>query len=81
MVNPQTLLATVNHIHRAGKARPYAERSGDMFHRMARRATHANALHQAGGWDEADARFREAEEMQAWDQPKYALLYSLRGFQ
>jgi tetratricopeptide (TPR) repeat protein len=58
----------------------YADRSGDAFQRMARRTTHADALHQAGRRDEAEARFREAEQMQAESQPDYALLYSLRGF-
>ena len=44
------------------------------------RATHADALHQAGRRAEAEARFREAEEMQAECQPDYPLLYSLQGF-
>jgi hypothetical protein len=59
----------------------YAERSVDAFQRMVNRTTHADALHQAGLRDEAAARFREAEELQAGDQPEYPLLYSLRGFQ
>ena len=45
------------------------------------RTTHADALHQAGRRAEAEARFREAEEMQAERQPDYPLLYSLQGFQ
>ena len=44
------------------------------------RTTHADALHQAGRRDEAEARFREAEQMQAERQPDYPLLYSLWGF-
>jgi tetratricopeptide (TPR) repeat protein len=59
----------------------YAENSGDAFQRMAMRTTHADALHQAGRRDEAEARFREAEEIQAERQPGYPLLYSLPGFQ
>ncbi|MCU1349127.1 MAG: hypothetical protein JWO56_2157 [Acidobacteria bacterium] len=59
----------------------YADRSGDAFLSMAFRATHAGALHQAGRRDEAEALFREAEQMQAEGQPAYPLLYSLRGFQ
>jgi hypothetical protein len=59
----------------------YAERSGDASQRMFRRATHANALYEAGRRDEAEVRFREVEEMQARNQPEYTLLYSLRGFQ
>ena len=37
----------------------------------------ADALHQAGRRAEAEARFREAEQMQAESQPDYPLLYSL----
>ena len=58
----------------------YADRSGDAFLRMNRYATHADALHQAGRRAEAEARFREAEQMQAERQPDYPLLYSARGF-
>ena len=48
-----------------------AERSGDVFGRMASRTTLADALHQAGRTDEAAARFQEAEEMQRARQPEY----------
>jgi hypothetical protein len=48
---------------------------------MVNRTTHADALHQAGRRSEAEARFREAEQMQAERQPAYPLLYSLPGFQ
>jgi hypothetical protein len=58
----------------------YADRSGDAFQRMGKRSTHADALHQAGRRAEAEARFREAEQIQAEDQPEYPLLYSLQGF-
>jgi hypothetical protein len=58
----------------------YADRSGDAFQRMGKRTTHADALHQAGRRVEAEARFREAEQMQAESQPAYPLLYSVRGF-
>ena len=61
----------------------YAERSGDAFQRLARRAGHAGALHQAGRRDEAAPLFREAEEILAGDQPdppEYPLLYALGGF-
>ncbi|MGZ5460604.1 MAG: hypothetical protein ACXW5J_31020 [Thermoanaerobaculia bacterium] len=64
----------------AGQSVTYADRSGDAFQRMARRTTHADALHQAGRRDEAEARFREAEQVQAEDQPDYPLLYSLPSF-
>jgi hypothetical protein len=59
----------------------FADRSGDAFLRMVTRTTLADALHQQGQREPALARFREAEVMQAEDQPHYLLLYSLRGFQ
>ncbi len=59
----------------------HADRSGDAFRRMASRPTLADALHQAGRRAEAEARFREAEEMQVQLRRKYPLLYSVPGFQ
>jgi tetratricopeptide (TPR) repeat protein len=59
----------------------HADRSGDAFQRIASRTTHADALHQAGRRVEAEARFHEAEQMQAKRQLAYSLLYSLPGFQ
>lgn len=64
----------------AAQSVAYADRSGDAFRRMSKRTTHADALHQAGRRAEAEERFREAERMQAKDQPAYPLLYSVRGF-
>jgi tetratricopeptide (TPR) repeat protein len=58
-----------------------ADRSGDAFQRMARSTTWADALHQAGRWEESAAAFREAEAMQAEWRPDYPRLYSLQGFQ
>ncbi|BDI07879.1 hypothetical protein CATMQ487_48490 [Sphaerotilus microaerophilus] len=58
----------------------HADRSGDAIQRMVNRATHADALHQAGRRAEALKGFREAEQMQQELQPSYPLLYSLRGF-
>ncbi len=57
-----------------------ADRSGDAFTRMAMRTTLADAVHQAGNIEEAQAAFREAEKMQKERQPLYALLYSQGGF-
>lgn len=65
----------------AEQALAHAERSGDAFHRMSKRTTLADALHQRGARPEALARFVKAEAMQAEDQADYPLLYSLRGFQ
>ncbi len=58
----------------------FADRSGDAFLKMVFRVTLADALHQAGRRDDARERFREAEAMQAENQPEYPLLYSFRGF-
>jgi hypothetical protein len=65
----------------AQQAVAHADRSGDAFERMSDRTTLADALHQAGQSSEAEALFREAEALQAEDQPDYPLLYSLQGFQ
>ncbi len=56
-----------------------ADRSGDAFQRMGKRTTLADALHQAGRWEESEALFREAEAMQGELQPQYPRLYSLWG--
>ena len=59
----------------------YADQSGELFHRMAWRTTHADALHQAGDTAAALALFREAEQLQQEWQPAFPRLYSLQGFQ
>jgi hypothetical protein len=58
----------------------YAELSGDAFWKMGTRTHHADTMNHAGRWVEAEARFREAEEMQANEQLDYPLLYSVQGF-
>ena len=58
----------------------YADRSGDAEERIINRTTHADALHQAGRGDEAEARFREAEQMQAEADSDNPRLYSVQGF-
>jgi tetratricopeptide (TPR) repeat protein len=65
----------------AEQAVTYAEHRGDAFQRITKRTNYADAMHQAGRRDEAAALFREAEEMQAGNQPEYPLLYSVQGFQ
>jgi tetratricopeptide (TPR) repeat protein len=57
-----------------------ADRSGDDFLRVVRRATSADALHQAGRWEESARAFHEGEVLQAEWQTKYPRLYSLAGF-
>jgi tetratricopeptide (TPR) repeat protein len=64
----------------AEQSMTYADRSGDANWIYASRTTLADALHQAGRRAEAEARFREAEQMQAEREPEYPLLYSLPGF-
>ena len=53
----------------AHEAGDFAERAKDAFRRMAYRASHADALHQAGDLEGAAALFAEAERLQAEDQP------------
>jgi tetratricopeptide (TPR) repeat protein len=57
-----------------------ADRSGGAFQRMANRTTLADALHQAGRWEESAAAFRAAEAIRAERRPQYPRLYSLGGF-
>jgi hypothetical protein len=57
----------------------FADRSGDAFQQVARRATLAGAWHQAGDGETALSLFREAEHLQGRFQPKYPLLYSFGG--
>jgi hypothetical protein len=59
----------------------HAERSGDAFQRISKRATAADALHQSGQRVDAGTLFAEAERRQQEDEPQFDLLYSLRGFQ
>ncbi|MCP4219153.1 MAG: hypothetical protein GY765_31245, partial [bacterium] len=59
----------------------FADRSGHTFQRLARRADLADALHQAGKLEDAEALFMEVEEMQKERQPDYPILYSMQGFQ
>lgn len=57
----------------------YADRSGDTLWKVASHCKVADTLQQAGRRDEAEARFRQAEQMQEL-QTYNSLLYSLRGF-
>ena len=57
-----------------------ADRSGDSFPPILNRTTLADALHQAGRWEESAEAFREAEALQATSQPEHPRLYSLSGY-
>ena len=59
----------------------FADRSGNWDIQIISRSTLADPLHQAGQHADALAHFREAEKLQAENQPEYPLLYSLRGFE
>ena len=58
----------------------YADKSGDLFHRMSKRTTYADALLQTGQLMEALLQFQTAETLQQERQPSYPRLYSLWGF-
>ncbi|MGH8576200.1 MAG: TIR domain-containing protein [Gammaproteobacteria bacterium] len=58
----------------------YADRSGDAFNRYDTRSALGDACHTAGRRAEAEAHFREAEQIQAEHQPAHRQLYSLPGF-
>lgn len=75
-----TLGRVVGAVDDAGRSVAHADRSGDAFQRMGNRTTLADALHQHGELKTAEARFVEAEALQAERQPAYPLLYSLQGF-
>ena len=57
-----------------------ADESAEWTQRTSKRANLADALHQAGSIEEAEAHFREAEAIQEESQPQNPLLYSVRGF-
>jgi len=77
-----TLGEVAGAVRDAEQSLAYADRSGDADWQnyIRTRTTHADALHQAGHRAEAEARFREAEKMQAKGQPDYPLMYSMAGF-
>jgi tetratricopeptide (TPR) repeat protein len=58
----------------------FADKSGEWSQSMKRRATHADALHQAGQYLAAERCFIEAEQMQQKHQPYYPYLHSVQGF-
>ena len=56
-----------------------ADKSEDWRQQWSKRATLADALHQAGRWEDAAKAFQEAEAMQTERQPSYPRLYSIAG--
>ncbi|MDJ0707048.1 MAG: TIR domain-containing protein [Leptolyngbyaceae cyanobacterium MO_188.B28] len=58
-----------------------SDRSGDLFQRMSKRTTLADALRQAARLQSTQLAFSEAEALQAELQPQDPLLYSVRGAQ
>jgi tetratricopeptide (TPR) repeat protein len=64
----------------ARRAVEFADRSEDAFQKMSKRTSAADALHQVGERAVAETRFAEAERMQAANEPKFPLLYSVQGF-
>ncbi|HET8773007.1 MAG TPA: SEFIR domain-containing protein [Thermoanaerobaculia bacterium] len=75
-----TLGDVASAIRHAEQSVKHAHQSGDHFQLMSKRATHADALHQAGRAAEADESFREAETLQREGHPTFPLLYSVWGF-
>ncbi|MEA2892851.1 MAG: hypothetical protein QOI05_3644 [Bradyrhizobium sp.] len=64
----------------AEQALAHADRSGDKFKMLARRALLAEILHAAGRNDEAEHLFVDAERRQKISQPTYPILYSRQGY-
>ena len=62
------------------RAVAYADRSGDEFQRLSKRASQADAEHLAGRPEAAEKLFREAERLQQENQPEYPQLYSVQGY-
>lgn len=58
----------------------YSDRSGDESERIIMRTKAACALHQSGQLVEAGTLYADAERMQKKMQPRFDLLYSMRGF-
>ena len=83
--NLSELLVTLGNLaearHYGSLSIDYADRSGDLFLRMASRTTLADALLQRGELQQALALFQTAEQIQQERQPEYPMLYSLPGFQ
>jgi tetratricopeptide (TPR) repeat protein len=75
-----TLGRTAEAVTAAHESVDYADRSGDLFQRLTRRAALADVLHQSGDRAEAARLFAEANCLQKKFQLDYPLLYSLAGY-
>ncbi|MCP5106077.1 MAG: hypothetical protein GY950_22015, partial [bacterium] len=62
------------------RAVAHADKNGDWQLESIQRSIHADALHQAGQWNEAEKLFRESEGMQKERHSKYNYLISLWGY-
>jgi len=82
--NLSALLLTLGEVSEAveygSRSVTHADRSVDAFLKEATLTTHADALHQAGQLEQAEALFRDAEALQRERQPGFPILYSLAGF-
>jgi tetratricopeptide (TPR) repeat protein len=58
----------------------YADRSEGIFERISSRALAADALHQAGDRNRAEALFKEAEAVQVKEWPDRPWLHSIQGY-
>ena len=76
-----TLGESADAIRDAQDAIEAADQSESVFHRIVRRTTLADALHQVGRTSDALMIFGTAEELQTLAYPECPLLPSLRGFQ
>lgn len=65
----------------ARQAMQLADQAANVPERIFGRTALANAIHQAGRIEDAEALFREAEKLQKKFQPTRPILYSLRGYQ
>jgi len=75
-----TLGKTAEAVKYAERSVIYADRSADLFQRLARRTTLADVLHQIGRQGEAETHFHDAEDIQGQRSSQYSLLWSLPGF-
>jgi len=68
-------------VEQAAQAEIYADITDDTFQRIRKRTAHADALFQAGNFEDARVRFREAEQIQSKTWPELRFLYSVMGLQ